>query len=166
MNIICEWLMQLMSQNDAEEDIIFMNGLNKCMTIRENQLQNKDVRIVGCEDSYIYIDTNVQYAQISHCINCTIMVAAVNIACSIDMCENTNVIVASHFLRIGNCIDCSLHSYTELSSPVIYGDSRGIVMSPHNCAYPELMSHLREADISFIAPGAVVSNQINLKVKE
>jgi hypothetical protein len=124
------------------------------------------VRIVGCEDSYIYIDTNVQYMQISHCINCTIMVAAVNIACSIEMCETTNITVASSFLRIGNCIDCSIHSYLQVSGPVIYGDSRGLIMSPHNCSYPELLTHLREADIAFVAPGAVVNKEASIRAKE
>lgn len=86
------------------------------------------------------------------------MVAAVNIACSIEMCEKSNITVASSFLRIGNCIDCTIYSYLQLSGPVIYGDSRGLIMAPHNCSYPELLSHLKEADIGYVTPGAVVSN--------
>ena len=66
---------------ESTEDVIYMNGLNKCVTIRDNQIQSKDVRIIGCEDSYIYVDTNVKYMQISNCVNCTIMVAAVNKTC-------------------------------------------------------------------------------------
>ena len=51
----------MIAQNEPEDEIVYMNGLNKCVTIREAQIQNKDVRIMGCEDSYIYIDTNVQF---------------------------------------------------------------------------------------------------------
>jgi TBCC domain-containing protein 1 len=90
-----------------------MNGLNKCVTIKEpGQLQNKDVRIIGCEDSYIYVDSNVSYLQISNCVNCTITIAAVNKTCSIDKCENVVICVASNFLKIGNIIDSTVHSYS------------------------------------------------------
>jgi len=50
--------------------------------------------------------------QISNCYNCTIMVAAINKTCSIDKCENVTVSLASNFVRIGNCVDCTVHSYT------------------------------------------------------
>jgi len=111
------------------------------------------VRILGCEDSYIYIDTNVAFMQISNCTNCTIMVAAVNKTCSIDKCENVTVCVASNFVRIGNCIESTIHSYNQLEPPIIYGDTRNLVMAPHNTSYFELLTHLRAADIVFIPPG-------------
>lgn len=110
------------------------------------------MRIQGCEDSYIYIDTNVQYMQISNCINCTVLIAAVNKTCTIDKCENVNVCVGANFLRIGNCVDCTIYSYTQLAPPIIYGDTRNLIMAPHNTSYFELLSHLRAADIMFIPP--------------
>lgn len=61
MNIIADWLLQMILPNELEDEIIYMNGLNKCVTIRDSQIQNKDVRILGCEDTYIYVDTNVQF---------------------------------------------------------------------------------------------------------
>ena len=36
---------------------------------------------------------------------------------------------------------------------MIYGDTRNLTMAPHNAAYFELPSHLRAADIPFVAPG-------------
>jgi hypothetical protein len=126
-----------------------MNGLNKCVNVRDNQIQNKDVRIVGCEDSYIYVDTNVQFLQITNCVNCTIMVAAVNKSCSIDKCENVTVSVAANFVKIGNCVDCTVNSYSQISAPIIYGDTRNLLMAPHNASYFELLTHLRAADIVF-----------------
>lgn len=122
------------------------------MTIKESIVKGKDVRILGCEDSYIYIDTNVQFMQIASCINCTIMVAAVNKTCTIEKCENVTVCVASNFLRIGNCVDCTVSPYTQMSPPVIYGDTSHLVMAPHNASYFDLFVHLREAGIAFIPP--------------
>ena len=87
-------------------------------------------------------------------MNCTIMVAAVNKTCSIDKCENSNICVASNYLRIGNCVDTTVNSYTQMEPPIIYGDTRNLIMSPHNCSYFELTNHLRAADILFISPGS------------
>lgn len=70
------------------------------------------MRIVACEDSYIYIDTNVQFMQISNCTNCTIMVAAVNKTLTIDKCENVILSVASNYVRSGNCVESSINTYT------------------------------------------------------
>lgn len=61
MNVIVDWLSQIISQHEPEGEIIYINNLNKCVTIKDASVQSKDVRILGCEDSYIYVDTNVQF---------------------------------------------------------------------------------------------------------
>jgi len=93
------------AQTNQPEYIAF---LNKCVTVKDvtNLVAGKDVRIMSCEDSYIYIGTSVDCLQISKCVNCVIFVAAVNRACTLDKCENVTVTVASEYLRIGNCVDC------------------------------------------------------------
>eukprot|EP00347_Sterkiella_histriomuscorum_P018435 403345520 len=166
MNVIIDWLGQIISPHEPEEEIVYMNGLNKCVTVKENALQNKDVRIIGCEDSYIYIDTNVSYLQISNCTNCTIMVAAVNKTLTIDKCENVILSVAANYVRAGNCVDCTVNTYTQMCQPIIYGDSRNLTMAPHNTSYFEMMNHLRAADIGFVSPGQQVSNSIKQTVME
>lgn len=80
------------------------------------------------------------------------MVAAVNKTCTIDKCENVTICVASNFMRIGNSVDCTIHSFTQMAAPIIYGDTRNLIMAPHNTSYFELLSHLRAADIKFIPP--------------
>jgi len=102
--------------------------LNKCTMVRDvtNTVAGKDIRVISCEDTYLYIGTAVDCLQISKCVNCVIFVSAVTRACSIDMCENVTVTVAAEYLRIGNCVDCQIFSYTQLSPPVIYGDTRSL----------------------------------------
>ena len=82
--------------------------LNKCTMVRDvtNTVAGKDIRVISCEDTYLYIGTAVDCLQISKCVNCVIFVSAVTRACSIDMCENVTVTVAAEYLRIGNCVDC------------------------------------------------------------
>lgn len=52
-------------QVEDESNIVYMNGLNKCVTIKDTPLQGKDLWIMGCEDSYIYIDSSAEYVLIS-----------------------------------------------------------------------------------------------------
>jgi len=54
------------------------------------------MNIVDCEDSNIYIDSNVEVLKISACINCHIFVAAVDRICTIEKCENVTLCVAAN----------------------------------------------------------------------
>jgi len=108
--------------------------------------------ITGGEESCVYIDSNVETLLISACVNCTIFVAAVNKVCTIEKCENVTVCVASNTIRIGNCIDSLVHSYTPTFGPIVYGDTRSLRMAPHNANYPNFADHLRRANIKFELP--------------
>ena len=90
---------------------------------------------MGCEESNIYIDSYVETILISSCINCTIFVAAVSKVCTIEKCENLTLCVASNQLRIGNCVDSCIYSYTSNFPPIVYGDTRNLKMAPHNASY-------------------------------
>lgn len=102
--------------------------LNKCVTIKDKQnLQaNIDVKIISCEESYIYINQAVDCLYISDCINCTVFVAAVRRVCTITNCESVNLTVAAAVTRVGNCVDCNLFSYSHCGAPIIYGDTRNL----------------------------------------
>ncbi len=132
-----------------------MSNLNRCVTLKEN-LANMDVRIGGCEDTYIYIDECVKYLQLVNCVNTTIFVAAVSKCVSVDKCENITICVATQFIRIGNCVDCTVHSYSQLSPPLVYGDTRSLILAPHNAGCFELLTALKNANIAFISLGSQV----------
>lgn len=92
--------------------------------------------INGCEDSNIYVDSNVETLKITSCVNCNIFVAAVSKVCTIEKCENVTICVASHQLRIANCVDSLIHSFTLNLAPIVYGDTRNLRIAPHNACYP------------------------------
>ena len=98
--------------------------------------------INGCDESNIYIDSNVQTLKITSCINCTIFVAAVTKVCTIEKCENVTLTVAANQLRIGNCVDSCIHSYCTNLAPIVYGDTRNLRVAPHNASYPNFIQHL------------------------
>lgn len=113
---------------------------------------NCKVSITDCEDSNIYIDSSVEALQINSCANCTIFVAAVSKVCTLEKCENVTLCVASNELRIGNCVDSVIHSYTPSFPPIVYGDTRNLRMAPHNATYQFMTAHLQRAGIPFQAP--------------
>lgn len=79
---------------------------------------------------------------VNSCVNCTIFVAAVSKVCTIEKCENTTLVVAANQLRIGNCIDSLIHSYTPEAPPIVYGDTRNLRIAPHNAMYGHYLEHL------------------------
>lgn len=95
---------------------------------------------------------NVDNLLVSNCVNCTIFVAATAKVTTLEKCENTIVVNAANLMRIGNCVDCTMHSYSVMSAPVIYGDTRSLTMAPHNASYPELPRQLAAAGIRPLEP--------------
>ena len=98
---------------------------------------------MNCEDSYIYIDSSVEYLTINNCTNSTIFVASVKKITSIEKCENVSITVASNMIRIGNTIDSTIY-YFGSYNPILYGDNRSITLAPNNANYTELIDRLKE----------------------
>ncbi len=63
-------------------------------------------------------------------------------------CENVTVTVAAGCVRVGNCIDCTVHSYSHLGSPIVYGDTRNLCIAPHNAGYTEFTEVLARGGIN------------------
>lgn len=57
---------------------------------------NCKMNILGCDESTIYIDSNVETLKITSCANCNIFVAAVNKVCTLEKCENVTLTVAAN----------------------------------------------------------------------
>ena len=120
------------------------------MTIKDqsNLVAGIDVKILNCEESYIYINQAVDCLFISDCSNCTVFCAAVKRVCTVANCENVNVTVASGVTRVGNCVDCTIHSYSHFGAPIIYGDTRNLSIAPHNAGYTDMSDLLAKGGIN------------------
>lgn len=110
--------------------------------------EGKDIRVSQCEDSHLYIANEVETLSVSRCVNCTIFVSAVARVCSLDRCENVTICCAANLLRIGSCIDCTVYTFTTACAPVIFGDTRSLVLAPHNSSFPDLANRLKNAGLS------------------
>lgn len=112
----------------------------------EEQCKGKDLRIIGCEDSEIFIDSGVQSLYIVNCLNCTIYIAACEKIAFVDKCERITLTIATNLLRICNTVDSVIHYYGP--SPVILtGDNRSLQIAPNNSLSPTLPDHMKKAGI-------------------
>lgn len=141
VDYVADWLAQNLGSSTDPDTVVHLTNLQRCVTMREN-ISGKDVRINGCEDSYIYIDSPVDFLSVTNCTNTTVLCAAVSKTSTIQKCEKSNVTVASKYLRIGNCVDCQVFSYSTMSSPIVYGDTRSLQLGPHNAGFTTLPQHL------------------------
>ena len=149
MNIINEFLLSTLSASAPElSNYCTIKGLSKCVTIKMgNEYQNKNLLITNCDDTYIYINTNVSNCKISLCTNCTIVIAVASKIISIDKCEKCNICIISNFTRISNMIDSTIYLFS-VCEPILYGDNRGLKLGPHNVTYNDLYLHVKESKLS------------------
>ena len=160
MNVISDWINSLLLPVESAAGVLKLNNLNKGVTVkRQDDMQynfggtHAKLCIIGCEDSFIYVDSCVETLLVSSCINCTVFVAAVSKVCTIEKCENATLCVATKLLRIGNCVDTLVHSYTAGSNPIVYGDTRNLRMAPHNAHYKGMLTHMQAGGIKFDQEG-------------
>ena len=149
MNIINEFLLSAISTSAPElSNYVIIKGLSKCVTIKSgNEYQNKNLLISNCDDTYIYINTNVSNCKISLCTNCTIVIAVASKIISIDKCEKCNICIISNYSRISNMIDSTVYLFS-VYEPILYGDNRGLKLGPHNVTYNDLYIHVKESRLT------------------
>jgi hypothetical protein len=115
------------------------------VTIKE-EIRDKDLRIIGCEDSEIFINSQVRSLYIVNCLNCTIYVASCERIAFIDKCERVFFTVATNLLRVCNTHDSNIYYYGP--SPIILtGDNKSIAIGPNNSSSLDLPRHLKAASI-------------------
>ena len=148
MNIINDYLQNTISNDPPlDSDYIQIKNLSKCVTIKtSSDIQNKNIKITQCEDSYIYINTYIVNCKISYCTNCTIVIAVASKIISIDKCEKCQISIISNLTRISNAIDTNVYMYS-VSEPILFGDNRGLSLGPHNVTYNDLYSFIRSSKI-------------------
>lgn len=116
------------------------------MIKEELQCRGKDLKIIGCYDSEIFIESSVRSLYIVGCSNSNIYVASCERIAFIDKCEKVSLTITTNLLRICNALDSSFYFYGP--SPIILtGDNRNLMLGPNNSNAPDLKIHLKTANI-------------------
>jgi hypothetical protein len=73
LGVVADWVLSVLSPKEPP-DVVDIHGLTKAVTIQDDDLQGRSVKVTSCEDSYIYINSSPAHVAISACVNCRIMV--------------------------------------------------------------------------------------------
>ncbi|KAJ1423387.1 tubulin binding cofactor C-domain-containing protein [Ochromonadaceae sp. CCMP2298] len=128
------------------------NGLDElCLTHRSDEAPTKETTLPPlylnfCSRAKMYLISPYHSASISGCSDCDIVIGAVFGAVIVSNCERVRITCACRKLLIINCLDCAFNVAT-LTTTIIAGDSRGVVVGPYNTAYKSLRMHLKLAGL-------------------
>jgi hypothetical protein len=101
----------------------------------------QDAHVANCRHSFVYVLLPLRFAVVQSCEDCTIVIGACQGVLSLERCERVTIYCCCQQLRLSNCIDCTVYSYTP-RSPVLLGDNRGLQFAPYSTYYSELANHL------------------------
>jgi TBCC domain-containing protein 1 len=130
---------KLLSPVEAPQtDAISLNGLSKGVTLKNaSECNGRDLRICNCDESYIYVNAGVRQVSILSCREVTVYVSSVSGLATMDKCENCTLVILGSLIRVGNCVDTTVHVYSPFPL-VLYGDNRGVNLAPFNVNIPDL----------------------------
>ena len=151
-NIVSTFLLEVISNSPPEDnDYLTLRNLSRCVTIKTD-CAGKSIKISGCDESHIFINSTVVNCKIEHCTSCTIVIAAVNKIISISKCVKCNITSISNLIRITNNTDCNIYFYS-VNQPVLFGDNRGLSLGPHNVTYNDLYSIIKSSKLLMASTG-------------
>lgn len=127
---------------------IDVHSIQKATGLRgESELAGKSgVRIMDCHDAIVYCLAPLQYATVSCCTDCVVVLGAVGKAVRLERCERVQLIVAAQRVVINTCHDCILYLAVN-RPPVLLGDNRFVQLAPHNAGYDRLAHHVMRAGV-------------------
>lgn len=116
------------------------------MIKQPSQYKDKDVKIIGCYDSEIFIDSPVRSLYLVACGSCNIYVAACEKIALLDKCEKISLTITTNLLRVCNSMDSTIYSYNQ-SPTILTGDNRSICLGPNNSSSKDLKNHMKAASL-------------------
>ncbi|KAL4542064.1 hypothetical protein Ndes2437B_g06383 [Nannochloris sp. 'desiccata'] len=103
-------------------------------------------RVLDCHDAVVYCLAAIEYATISCCTDCVIILGAAGKAVRVERCERVQVVVAAQHVIINTCHDCIFYLAVN-RPPVLLGDNRFVQLAPHNAGYAQLEDHVTMAGV-------------------
>uniref|UniRef100_A0A7S3MFR8 C-CAP/cofactor C-like domain-containing protein n=1 Tax=Spumella elongata TaxID=89044 RepID=A0A7S3MFR8_9STRA len=126
----------------AEDIEMWMRNNNNYLSKPETMLPPLYLNL--CTRAKMYLISPYHSATITGCSDCEIVVGAVFGALIVSNCERVKITAACRKLLVLNCLDCAFNVAT-LTTTIIAGDCRSLVVGPHNTSYRNLRNHLKLA---------------------
>lgn len=104
--------------------VVDVQGVCKSTVAKgEDDFPDGVLRITDCHDSVIYALAPLQYASITCCTDCTVVVGAVGRMLRVERCERLHLIAACVRICITSCHDCVFYLGVN-RPPLLLGDNR------------------------------------------
>lgn len=112
--------------------VVDIQGVCKSTVAKgEDDFPDGVLRITDCHDSVIYALAPLQYASITCCSDCTVVVGAVGRMLRVERCERLQLIAGCVRICISSCHDCVFYLGVN-RPPLLLGDNRFIQVG---CTY-------------------------------
>ena len=117
--------------------VVDVQGVCKSTVAKgEDEFPDGVLRITDCHDSVIYALAPLQYASITCCSDCTVVVGAVGRMLRVERCERLQLIAACVRICISSCHDCVFYLGVN-RPPLMLGDNRfvQVMCQPPPCLF-------------------------------
>eukprot|EP00698_Gefionella_okellyi_P023071 TRINITY_DN7758_c0_g1_i1.p1 TRINITY_DN7758_c0_g1~~TRINITY_DN7758_c0_g1_i1.p1 ORF type:complete len:528 (+),score=126.53 TRINITY_DN7758_c0_g1_i1:68-1651(+) len=119
----------------------------KTIVKSDAEVRGGTVKIGACNNCVIYAVASAKFVNISGCVNCTIVLGAVERIILVERSERIKLIGATRAIRIASCKDCTFYLCTN-TPPQLAGTNLDVVFAPYNTHYPKLEQHLTRASVN------------------
>jgi len=113
----------------------------RTIVVRGDEFPSTSLQLIDCHGCYIYILAPLRSAELVGCCGCTVLCGAVQRVVSVQYCERLVLLAAAAALRLGNCIDTTLHLCVN-APPLIWGENHRLTLAPFGTVYRSLAEHL------------------------
>ncbi|DBB03885.1 TPA: hypothetical protein ACH3X1_012971 [Trebouxia sp. C0004] len=108
----------------VESGVVDVQGVCKSTVAKgEDDFPDGVLRITDCHDSVVYALAPLQYASITCCSDCTVVVGAVGRMLRVERCERLQLIAGCVRICISSCHDCVFYLGVN-RPPLMLGDNR------------------------------------------
>lgn len=115
--------------------VVDIQGVCKTTVAKgEDDFPDGVLRITDCHDSVIYALAPLQYASVTCCSDCTVVVGAVGRMLRVERCERLQLIAGCVRICISSCHDCVFYLGVN-RPPLLLGDNRFVQVGWINLCY-------------------------------
>ncbi|XP_040213036.1 TBCC domain-containing protein 1 isoform X1 [Rana temporaria] len=110
-------------------------------------LVNARVKIVNCNESYIYLLSPLRCVTIEKCRNSTFVLGPVQTVVHVQMCDHVTIISVCQRLSLSSTTSCTFHILTP-TRPLLFNGNQGVIFAPYHTYYAMLEDHMGQTGLA------------------
>ena len=128
--------------SSGRKKIVLCNLSYQTLIKSSSTVSGSSILLHRCNQSQIYLPTNIRNIDITKCRNCVIVTGPVKKTVRVTGCSNVTVVTLAKRVIIEDCVDCKFYIFTA-TNPLLSSSCHGLVFAPFNVNYEGLQQDLR-----------------------